>query len=120
MSNGAPIGALFIVEHDLPAAGAPIVEHRLVIHLPNDGFVYVEGSVESVQRIKKTGVVNDRHEQRNGWALVEPEAWDKLAPFEESARQWFGYASDQKIATHAPLQRRHESPRPLHPVQQRP
>jgi len=57
----------------------------------------LEESVESVQRIKKIGVVTDRHEQRNGKALVEPEAWDKLAPFEESAGQCFGHASDQKL-----------------------
>jgi hypothetical protein len=86
-----------IVEYDTSAKGDPIVEHRLVIHLPNDGFFYVEESVESVLKIKKTAIVNDRHEQRNGWALVDPEAWGELAPFEEFARQWFGYTDGEKL-----------------------
>jgi hypothetical protein len=70
------------------------VEHRLVIRLPNDGFFYVE---ESVLDIKKSPVKNDRHGQRDGWALVNPEAWENLDPFVQFARRWFGYTHNQKL-----------------------
>jgi hypothetical protein len=70
------------------------VEHRLVIRLPNDGFFYVE---ESVLDIKKSPVKNDRHGQRDGWALVNPEAWENLDPFVQFARRWFRYTHNQKL-----------------------
>jgi hypothetical protein len=71
-----------------------VVEHRLVIRLPNNGFFYVE---ESVLPIKKSGIENDRHTEREGWAIVDPEAWTELGPFEIIARKWFGYNDDQKL-----------------------
>jgi hypothetical protein len=67
------------------------VEHRLVIHLPNDG---VE---KSVLNIKKSRVKNDRHGQRDEWALVHPEAWEYLDPFVQFARKWFEYTGDQRL-----------------------
>jgi hypothetical protein len=74
--------------------GDAVVERRVVIHLPSDGFFHVEASAMST---KKTGVVNEGDDERREWALVEQEVWDQLAPFEVFARQWFEYMDGQKL-----------------------
>ena len=65
---------------------------NVVIHLPNDGFFYVEESLA-------TNCDNDRHRNScfEGWAYLDSEIWPKLARFENFARDWFGYDSSKKL-----------------------
>lgn len=69
---------------------------NVVIHLPNDGFFYVE---ESLLPVLATNRDNDRHRNScfGGWAYLKTEIWPKLARFENFARDWFGYHSSKKL-----------------------
>jgi len=69
---------------------------NVVIHLPNDGFFYVE---ESLLPVLATNCDNDRHRNScfKGWAYLDSEIWPKLARFENFARDWFGYDSSKKL-----------------------
>ena len=66
----------------------------LVIHLPNDGFFYVnEYAVdEIVGKIKKKGQKNSRHKHTcfEDWVVLEKTIWNKLKPFETFMATWCG------------------------------
>lgn len=73
---------------------------KLVIHLPNDGFFYVneEAMSDFVGKIKKVGQKNNRHKKTNcyeGWTVMEKTIWDKLKPFENFMVKWCGEEYDQ-------------------------
>ena len=69
---------------------------KLVIHLPNDGFFYVD---ERILPVLVSDRRNDRHLTTcaEGWAFLDAVIWPKLAPFENWARQWFGYRESQTL-----------------------
>jgi len=66
----------------------------LIVHLPNDGFFYVnEDAVkEFVGQIKKKGQKNNRHKNTcfEDWVVLEKTIWNKLQPFETFMAQWCG------------------------------
>ena len=66
---------------------------NFVVHLPNDGFFYVD---EGLLPVLATDERNSRHMKScsEGWAYLDQCLWPKLAPFEIFARQWFGYNDD--------------------------
>jgi len=71
----------------------------LVIHLPNDGFFYVNEAAVSniVGEIKKDGQKNNRHKNTcyEGWTVLEKTIWDRLKPFETFMAKWCGEEYDQ-------------------------
>jgi hypothetical protein len=69
---------------------------NVVIHLPNDGFFYVE---ESLLPVLATNRRNERHMNTcsEGWAYLDHQLWPKLAPFENFARNWFNYDPSKKL-----------------------
>ena len=69
---------------------------NLFIHLPNDGFFYVE---ESLLDVLKSDCPNIRHENacREGWAYLEASVWPKLKDFETFACTWYGYDDNAKL-----------------------
>jgi len=69
---------------------------NVVIHLPNDGFFYVE---ESLLPVVASNRRNERHMNTcsEGWAYLDQQIWPKLAPFEDFARDWFGYGPSKKL-----------------------
>jgi hypothetical protein len=71
-------------------------KRRLVIHLPNDGYLYVS---EDLLPVMMKDQANDRHLKTcpKGWAILEPEIWAKLTAIEDFARDWFGYDKDTKL-----------------------
>jgi hypothetical protein len=67
----------------------------VIIHLPNDGFFYVNEEAvvnQFVGEIKKKGQKNNRHKDTcyEGWAVLEKTIWNKLKPFETFMAEWFG------------------------------
>ena len=72
----------------------------LSIHLPNEGFFYVnEASVdEFVGKTKKKGQKNSRHKNTcyEDWAVIEKTIWNKLKPFETFMAKWCGDDYDQR------------------------
>ena len=78
-----------------------LVDHKdvlwknLVVHLPNDGFFYVDEALLPVLAKDKR---NARHMNScsEGWAYLDKCLWPKLFPFEEFARKWFGYDGNKK------------------------
>jgi hypothetical protein len=69
---------------------------NVVIHLPNDGFFYVE---ESLLPVLATNCRNERHMKTcsEGWAYLDSQVWPKLARFEIFACNWFGYDPSKKL-----------------------
>ena len=65
----------------------------LVVHLPNDGFFYVDEALLPMLAKDKR---NPRHMNTcsEGWAYLDKCLWPKLILFEEFARNWFGYDGD--------------------------
>lgn len=77
---------------------------NIVVHLPNDGFLYVDEALLPV-------LANDRRNPRHmndcseGWAYLDKCLWPKPVPFEDFTRKWFGHdIGDQKTSTPDPLQ----------------
>lgn len=69
---------------------------NFVVHLPNDGFFYVD---ESLLPVLATNKRNPKHMNTcsEGWAYLDQCLWPKLMPFEQFARQWFGYDDTKKL-----------------------
>jgi hypothetical protein len=69
---------------------------NLVVHLPNDGFFYVD---ESLLPVLAGGRRNVRHMNTcsEGWAYLDQCLWPKLERFEKFAREWYGYNDTQKL-----------------------
>ncbi|CAB9531925.1 hypothetical protein SEMRO_4307_G353690.1 [Seminavis robusta] len=69
-------------------------QKTLVIHLPNDGYFYLNGTKmeEFLGKVKKAGVPNSRHRNtcHKGWAQLEKTVLDKLFPFQAFMVAWFG------------------------------
>ena len=67
---------------------------KLVVHLPNDGYFYVD---EELLPVLCSSQRNERYIKTcpNGWAYLDKAIWSKLIPFETWARQWFGYTEGQ-------------------------
>jgi hypothetical protein len=76
-----------------------LVDHKdvlwkhFLVHLPNDGFFYVNEALLPVLAKDKR---NARHmnTRSEGWAYLDKCLWPKLIPFEKFARKWFGYDND--------------------------
>jgi hypothetical protein len=67
----------------------------LVIHLPNDGYFYINGvQMEEFLRgkVKQADIPNSRHKKNcpEGWSVLDKNVWKKVAPFEEFMVYWFG------------------------------
>jgi hypothetical protein len=66
----------------------------LVIHLPNDGYFYINGvqMEEFLGKVKKANVPNNRHRNpcHQGWSLLEKNVWEKIRPFDTFMVSWFG------------------------------
>ena len=76
--------------------GTPVLEKKLIVHLPNDGIISLK---DGLYQVGKTNLTNNEHGWTcpQGWALLKPEVWAKLQPFEEWARKWYGYPPGQKL-----------------------
>jgi len=71
------------------------MKKTLVIHMPNDGYFYINGvAVEQFlgAKMTKTGLFNSRHRntQYEGWPILDKTVWKKLAPFKNFMTTWFG------------------------------
>jgi hypothetical protein len=69
---------------------------NLVVHLPNDGFFYVAESLLPVLAVNKRNVLH-LNTCSEGWAYLDKCLWPKLKPFEQFARDWFGYDETNKL-----------------------
>jgi hypothetical protein len=69
---------------------------NVVIHLPNDGFLYVDESRLPVLAANRR---NECHlnTYSEGWAYLDQHVWSKLVPFEDFSRKWFGYGPSKKL-----------------------
>ena len=67
---------------------------KLVIHLPNDGYFYINGvqMEEFLGKVKRANVPNNRHRStcHQGWSLLDKNVWGKIGPFETFMGSWFG------------------------------
>lgn len=72
----------------------------LVIHLPNDGYFYINGMQmeEFLGKAKKVSIPNNRHQ---GWPLLDKNVWEKIRPFQTFMAAWFGenYAAERMEKT---------------------
>jgi hypothetical protein len=67
----------------------------LVIHLPNDGYFYINGEKMEVflgGKVKRANTFNNRHKNacHAGWSVLDKKVWEKVAPFEKFMISWFG------------------------------
>lgn len=83
-------------------------QKTLVVHLPNDGYLYIpDGEMEVVQQAKP----NDRHPtEPNGWAVLKTSrrqsAMEDLEGFTIFADQWFGLIPYEKTVLYSVMRRR--------------
>jgi hypothetical protein len=63
----------------------------LVIHLPNDGYFYING-VQMEEFLRKADIPNNHHRntRHQGWSLLKKTIWEKILPVETFMVAWFG------------------------------
>lgn len=79
----------------------------LVIHLPNDGYFYINGTEmeKFLGKVDKRDVLNGRRRNTcyDGWKKLNKQVWGQLSPFKSFMLNWFGANVDENRIEHAIL-----------------